>query len=63
MIEAVFIICMTLICLRLLSSIDKQKDLEIARLKKEIKRLGGNYYEQRNSNNQQSKTVFNTDRK
>jgi len=51
MLEAIFIICMTLICLRILSSIDKQKDLEIARLKKEVRRLGGNYNEQRNKYN------------
>jgi len=32
------------------------------RLRKEIKRLGGNYYEQRNGFNQQSRKIHNTDR-
>jgi len=62
MAEIIFIICMALICLRILSSIDKQKELEIMRLRKEIKRLGGNYYEQRNGFNQQSRKIHNTDR-
>lgn len=62
MTEIIFIICMALICLRILSSIDKQKELEIMRLRKEIKRLGGNYYEQRNGFNQQSRKIHNTNR-
>ena len=62
MAEIIFIICMALICLRILSSIDKQKELEIMRLRKEINRLGGNNYEQRNSFNQQSRQIHNTNR-
>lgn len=55
MIEMVFIICMTLLALRCLSSMDKQKEAEILRLKKELKRMEvNNNYEQRTNHNQQS---------
>ncbi len=59
MIEIIFIICMTLLALRCISSMDKQKDLEILRLRKELKRMGGNNnYEQRINNNQQTGNQF-----
>jgi len=55
MIEMVFIICMTLLALRCLSSMDKHKEAEILRLKKELKRMEvNNNYEQRTNHNQQS---------
>lgn len=60
--EIVFIICMTLLALRCLSSMDKQKEAEILRLKKEIKRMEGNNNEQRTNYNQ-SNRVYNSDRK
>jgi hypothetical protein len=60
--EIVFIICMTLLALRCLSSMDKQKEAEILRLKKEIKRMEGNNNEQRTNYNQ-SNRIYNSDRK
>jgi hypothetical protein len=60
--EIVFVICMTLLALRCLSSMDKQKDAEILRLKKEIKRMEGNNNEQRTNYNQ-SNRIYNSDRK
>lgn len=65
MIEMVFIICMTLLALRCLSSMDKQKETEILRLKKELKRMEvNNNYEQRTNNNQQSgNQLYNGNRK
>ena len=60
--EIVFIICMTLLALRCLSSMDKQKEAEILRLKKEIKRMEGKKNEQRTNYNQ-SNRVYNSDRK
>jgi len=63
MAEIIFIICMALICLRILSSIDKQKELEIMRLRKEIKRLGGNCYEQRFNNNQSNRNIYNSNKR
>ena len=52
MIEMVFIICMTLLALRCLSSMDKQKEAEILRLKKELKRMEvNNNYGQRTNHN------------
>lgn len=60
--EIVFIICMTLLALRCLSSMDKQKEAEILRLKKEIKRMEGNNNEQR-ANYNQSNRIYNSDRK
>lgn len=60
--EIVFVICMTLLTLRCLSSMDKQKDAEILRLKKEIKRMEGNNNEQRTNYNQ-SNRIYNSDRK
>lgn len=60
--EIVFIICMTLLALRCLSSMDKQKDAEILRLKKELKRMEGNCNEQRTCNNQ-SNRIYNSNRK
>jgi len=62
MVEAIFIICMTLLALRCLSSMDKQKDLEILRLKKELKKIGGYNNEQRINNNQ-SNQFYNGNRK
>jgi len=62
MIECVFIICMTLLALRAISSIDKSKDAEILKLKRELKRMGGNYNEQRISANQ-SNQFYNGNRK
>ena len=53
---------MTLLALRCLSSMDKQKEAEILRLKKEIKRMEGNNNEQRTNYNQ-SNRVYNSDRK
>ena len=65
MIEMVFIICMTLLALRCLSSMDKQKEAEILRLKKELKRMEvNNNYGQRTNHNQQSgNQLYNGDRK
>lgn len=65
MIEIVFIICMTLLALGCLSSMDKQKEAEILRLKKELKRMEvNNNYEQRTNNNQQSgNQLYNGNRK
>jgi hypothetical protein len=60
--EIVFVICMTLLALRCLSSMDKQKEAEILRLKKEIKRMEGNNNEQRTNYNQ-SNRIYNSDRK
>lgn len=60
--EIVFIICMTLLALRCLSSMDKQKEAEILRLKKEIKRMEENNNEQR-ANYNQSNRIYNSDRK
>lgn len=60
--KIVFVICMTLLALRCLSSMDKQKDAEILRLKKELKRMGGNNNEQR-ANYNQSNRFYNSDRK
>jgi hypothetical protein len=60
--EIVLVICITLLALRCLSSIDKQKDAEILRLKKELKRMGGNNNEQRVNYNQ-SNRFYNSDRK
>lgn len=60
--EIVFIICMTLLALRCLSSMDKQKEAEILRLKKEIKRMESNNNEQRTNYNQ-SNRIYNSDRK
>ena len=60
--EIVFVICMTLLALRCLSSMDKKKDAEILRLKKEIKRMEGNNNEQRTNYNQ-SNRIYNSDRK
>lgn len=60
--EIVFVICMTLLALRCLSSMDKQKDAEILRLKKEIKRMEENNNEQRTNYNQ-SNRIYNSDRK
>ena len=60
--EIVFVLCMTLLALRCLSSMDKQKDAEIWRLKKEIKRMEGNNNEQRTNYNQ-SNRIYNSDRK
>ena len=57
--KVIFIVCMTLLALRILSSIDKQKDVEIWHLRKEIKRLGGNYNGQRINNNQTNRGVHN----
>ena len=62
MLEVVLIICLTLVALRCLSSIDKYKDAEILRLKKELKRMGGYNNEQRNCNNK-SKQFYNGNRK
>jgi len=62
MLEIVFVICMTLLALRCISSIDKQKDAEILRLKKELKKMGGNNNEQRVNNNQ-SNQFYNGNRK
>ena len=56
MLEVVLIICLTLVALRCLSSIDKYKDAEILRLKKELKRMGG-------YNNEQSNQFYNGNRK
>ena len=63
MLEIVIIICMTLLALRCLSSLDKQKDAEILRLKKELSRMGGCKNEQRNNNYQSRKELYNTNRK
>lgn len=60
--DIVFVICMTLLALRCLSSMDKQKDAEILRLKKELKRMEVNNNEQRTNYNQ-SNRVYNSDRK
>lgn len=38
MFQIIWIICLTLIALRCISSIDKYKDAEILRLKKELKK-------------------------
>ena len=54
MVEMIFIICMTLLALRCFSSMDKQKDLKILRLKNQLKRMGGNNNEQRVNNKQQT---------
>ena len=62
MIQIIWIICLTLIALRCISSIDKYKDAEILRLKKELKKMEGNNYEQRNNYNQ-SKQFYNGNRK
>lgn len=62
MLEIIFIICMTLLALRCLSSMDKYKDAEILRLKKELKRMGGYSNEQRTNYNQ-SRQIYNGDRK
>ena len=63
MLEIVIIICMTLLALRCLSSLDKQKDVEILRLKKELKKVGGNNYEQRVNNQQKGKQLCNGNRR
>ena len=39
MFQIIWIICLTLIALRCISSIDKYKDAEILRLKKELKKI------------------------
>ena len=62
MFQIIWIICLTLIALRCISSIDKYKDAEILRLKKELKKMEGNNYEQRNNYNQ-SKQYYNGNRK
>ena len=62
MFQILWIICLTLIALRCISSIDKYKDAEILRLKKELKKMEGNNYEQRNNYNQ-SKQFYNGNRK
>ncbi len=62
MFQIIWIICLTLIALRCISSIDKYKDAEILRLKKELKKMEGNNYEQRNYNNK-SKQFYNGNRK
>ncbi len=62
MLEIILIICLTLVALRCLSSLDKYKDAEILRLKKELKRMGGYNNEQRNSHNQ-SNQFYNGNRK
>lgn len=62
MFQIIWIICLTLIALRCISSIDKYKDAEILRLKKELKRMGGYNNEQRNYNNK-SKQFYNGNRK
>ncbi len=62
MFQIIWIICLTLIALRCISSIDKYKDAEILRLKKELKKMEGNNYEQRNNYNQ-SKQFYNGNRK
>ena len=62
MFQIIWIICITLIALRCISSIDKYKDAEILRLKKELKKMEGNNYEQRNNYNQ-SKQFYNGNRK
>ena len=58
--KVIFIVCMTLLALRILSSIDKQKEAEIWYLKKEIKRLGGNYNGQRQRINNNQSDIHNT---
>ena len=62
MFQIIWVICLTLIALRCISSIDKYKDAEILRLKKELKKMEGNNYEQRNNYNQ-SKQFYNGNRK
>jgi len=62
MLEIVFVMCMTLLALRCLSSLDKHKDAEILRLKKEIKKMEVYNNEQGNSTNQ-SKKFCNSGRK
>ena len=62
MFQIIWIICLSLIALRCISSIDKYKDAEILRLKKELKKMEGNNYEQRNNYNQ-SKQFYNGNRK
>lgn len=62
MFQIIWIICLTLIALRCISSIDKYKDAEILRLKKELKRMGGYNNEQRNYNNKSSQ-FYNGNRK
>lgn len=58
--KIIIIVCLTLLALRILSSLDKQKEAEIWYLKREIKRLGGNYNGQRINNNQSESNIHNT---
>lgn len=62
MFEIIWIICLTLIALSCIYSMDKYKEAEILRLKKELKRMEGNNNEQRNNYNQ-SKQFYNGNRK
>lgn len=63
MLEIIIVICITLLALRCLSSLDKQKDAEILRLKKELKRMGGYDNEQKRNSHDQSNQFYNGNRR